>query len=351
MTFDRQLVRNEPVNEVLTYDAVSFLRTRSAGPLSTTGRRYESELPAGRNPRSLALARELRARASDDADFARLTLDWFRDNGLEYTLEPDATGLDSVDSVLFDTKRGFCGRFASAYATLMRAAGVPSRIVTGYLGGEWNPIGEYLIVRQSDAHAWTEIWLEGQGWTRIDPTAVVAPERLRSSLYEVLATESEPLGVAWRRYEWLAQLTRLWDGTNQWWREQVLDFDLGSQLAFLRKLGIEAPGWQHLGWGFAGALVTWLAWVAATFRRSVARARPDRIGRAWLKATRKLQRVAARESHEGALDYARRVSLTRPALGPQVTALAQRYTALRFGPDPRVEDIAALERDIKALVV
>ena len=102
-------------------------------------------------------------------------LDWFRDNGLEYTLEPGITTIDSVDTTLFDSKRGFCGHFASAYAMLMRAAGVPARIVTGYLGGEWNPVGGYLIVRQSDAHAWTEVWLEGSGWTRIDPTAVVAP--------------------------------------------------------------------------------------------------------------------------------------------------------------------------------
>ena len=90
-------------------------------------------------------------------------------SGLEYTLEPGVTSIDSVDTTLFDTQKGFCGHFASAYATMMRAAGVPARIVTGYLGGEWNPVGGYFIVRQSEAHAWTEVWLDGQGWTRIDP--------------------------------------------------------------------------------------------------------------------------------------------------------------------------------------
>jgi transglutaminase-like putative cysteine protease len=120
---------------------------------------------------------QLRAQSASDADFARAVLAWFRDNGLEYTLEPGVTSVDSVDTTLFDSKRGFCGHFASAYAMMMRAAGVPARVVTGYFGGEWNPVGGYLIVRQSDAHAWTEVWLEGKGWTRIDPTAVIAPER------------------------------------------------------------------------------------------------------------------------------------------------------------------------------
>ena len=119
-------------------------------------------------------------------EFARAVLDWFRDNGLEYTLEPGVTTLDSVDTTLFDSKKGFCGHFASSYAMMMRAAGVPARIVTGYLGGEWNPVGGYLIVRQSDAHAWTEIWLDDTGWTRIDPTAVVAPERLERGIFDLL---------------------------------------------------------------------------------------------------------------------------------------------------------------------
>ena len=236
-------------------------------------------------------------------------LDWFRDNGLEYTFQPDPTGLDSVDSVLFDTKLGFCGHFASAYATLMRAVGIPARVVTGYLGGEWNPVGGYLIVRQSDAHAWTEIWLEGSGWTRVDPTAVVEPDRLLRGVYEVMDGASEPAGMAMRRTALLARLAQYWDGASTWWRERVVEFSFRSQLSFLSRLGIQAPGWQHLGWAFSGALLLWLIWVTSTLRRSVARARPDRIARAWLKATRKLEKLAGpRAPDEGAMNYARRVS-------------------------------------------
>ena len=350
MSHDRQITRAEPVYETISYDAVSHLQTRARAPLSTLGRRYETELPANRNPRSLALAKELRASVATDGEYARLVLDWFARNGLEYTLQPEPTGLDSVDSVLFDTKLGFCGHFASAYATLMRAAGVPARVVTGYLGGEWNPIGRYFIVRQSEAHAWTEIWLEDRGWTRIDPTAVVAPERLRSNLYDVLSDASMPVEVTLRRYAWFSQMARVWDGANQWWRDRVLDFNLRSQLNFLRNLGFESPDWRHLGWGFAGALLLWLLWVALTLRRSVARAKPDRIGRAWLSAARKLAKVAQpRAAHEGALDYAARVAAEYPPMARQVRELAERYIALRFGPPPSAADVAALEREVRRL--
>jgi len=352
MSHDRQITRPEPVYEAFSYDAVSHLETRATAPLSVLGRRYETELPSNRNPRALALARELRGTVASDAEYARVALDWFERNGLEYTLEPDPTGLDSVDSVLFDTKRGFCGHFASAYATLMRAVGVPARVVTGYLGGEWNPIGQYFIVRQSDAHAWTEIWLEGKGWTRIDPTAVVAPERLRAGLYDVLGDASAPVGLTLSRYAWLGSIARAWDGANQWWRDRVLDFNLRAQLGFLRNLGIEAPDWRHLGWGFAGALTLWLLWVAFTLRRSVARVKPDRIARAWLKATRKLAKVAPpRAASEGAMNYAARVAALHPAIAAEVRSVAERYTLLRFGPNPRSEDIAALEREVSRLSV
>ncbi len=345
---DRQLTALEPVGETTSYDATSHPATFALTPLDERGRALETKLPEGRNPRASKLALAMRAQVDSDAAYARRMLDWFREDGLQYSLEPEPTSLDSVDSVLFDTKRGFCGHFASSYAMLMRAVGIPARVVTGYLGGEYNPSGGYWIVRQSDAHAWTEVWLEPAGWTRIDPTAVVAPERLRAGAYDVLPDSQASTSVRIWRSAWLNGIARWWDGTNQWWRENVLDFNLKAQFDLLRTLGIESPDWEHLGWAFAIGLLAWIAWVSLTLRRSVARFRPDRIGRAWLKATRKLAKVTPRAGDEGPLAYAARVSATRPDLAAPVQAIAQRYARLRYGNAER-EDLAQLERDVRRL--
>jgi transglutaminase-like putative cysteine protease len=352
MAHDRQLSALSPVTESLSYDAVSHLRTRSAGSLSILGRRYETELPGERNPRARQLALQIRAQSANDADFARTVLAWFRDNGLEYTLEPGTTSVDSVDTTLFDSKRGFCGHFASAYAMMMRAAGVPARVVTGYLGGEWNPVGGYLIVRQSDAHAWTEVWLEGTGWTRIDPTVVVAPERLQRGIFDMLSDALPAASSFLHNNALLYRLQHLWDGANQWWQEHVVEFNARSQFDLLRALGIESPDWEHLGWAFAGALLLWVAWISLALRRGVARAKPDRIARAWLRATRKLAGVApARAPAEGPMEYARRVGERRPDLAERVNALASLYARLRFGPEASHHEVAALEREVSRLAV
>jgi hypothetical protein len=351
MSHDRQLSAMDRISESVSYDAVSHLATRSPGELSTLGRRFETMLPTGRNPRAFALAQQLRAGARDDAEYTRVVLDWFRTHGLEYSLEPGVTSLDSVDTTLFDSKLGFCGHFASAYAMMMRAVGVPSRVVTGYLGGEWNPVGGYLIVRQSDAHAWTETWLAGRGWTRIDPTAVVAPERLQQGILE-LFTDSLPATSIFLRNAWLNRLNHLWDGANQWWQERVVEFNLRAQFDLLRKLGIDSPEWRHLGWAFAAALLLWIGWVSLSLRRSVARRKPDRLGRAWLRATRRLARVAPpRAAHEGPMDYARRVGASRPELRASVEALATRYARLRFGSPAGNSEIAEFEREVRRLAV
>jgi transglutaminase-like putative cysteine protease len=351
LSHDRQLTANLPVTSPMSYDAVSHIETRSSGPLSTLGRRYETRLPADRNPRARALARDIRARTSNDVEYSRAVLEWFRTSGLEYTLEPGRTSLDSVDSTLFDSKKGFCGHFASAYATLMRAEGVPARIVTGYLGGEWNPVGGYVLVRQSEAHAWTEVWLDGRGWTRVDPTAVVAPERLQRSILDLMPESLPATSVVLHQSAWFRRFSQWWDGVNHWWQDNVVEFDLRAQFNLLQKLGIDAPGWQHLGWAFALGLAAWMTWVALSLRRSVPRVRPDRIARAWLAATRKLARIAPRGASEGPLEYAGRIGVARPDLATPVAALAARYARLRFGPSALHADVIELEREVRELAV
>ena len=148
------------------------------------------------------------------------------------------------------------------------------------------------------------------------------------------------------------RLNHLWDGANQWWQDHVVEFNLRAQFNLLEKLGIESPDWRHLGWAFALGLLTWIAWVSLSLRRSVARLKPDRLARAWLRATRRLARVAPpRAAHEGPMDYARRVGALRPELRSRVEALAARYARLRFGVPADRDEIAQFEREVSQLAV
>lgn len=336
LTQDRRLVAPHPVNEVVAYDAVSHLRIRARGPLSATSRRYNLTLPRDRNPRTLGLASELRAKTDSDADYAKAALDHIANGGFEYTLTPPLLEANAVDDFLFNTRQGFCGHFASAYTVLMRAGGVPARVVTGYLGGEWNPIGRFFVVKQSDAHAWVEIWLDGRGWTRVDPTGVVAPERLQRGLYDLLPGAAPFVERLQRESALVARLALRWAAVNAAWRDRVLEFSQDSQLALLERLGVDSPGWRHLAFGFAAGLIGWLAWVGWQARSAWARTRPDPVARAWLRLSRALERSGlARRPAEAPLAWAERVAQARPDLESGIRALAAQYVALRYQGEPR----------------
>ena len=219
----------------------------------------------------------------------------------------------------------------------MRAAGVPARVVTGYLGGEWNPVGGYLIVRQSDAHAWTEVWLEGQGWTRIDPTAVVAPERLQRGIFDLLSDSLPATSSSCTTAPVLSASQQLWDGANQWWQERVMEFNLRAQLNLLRNSASNHRDWQHLGWAFAAGLLMWIAWVSLSLRRSVARVKPDRIGRAWLR--RRASWLASRRRarpRKGRWNMRDDVGTARPDLAARMDGArgALRAAAIRTRSQP-----------------
>lgn len=333
LTLDRRLVATHPVTSTVTYTATSHPRTMTHEPLSVLGRRYSLELPPGQNPRTLALATRLRAEAPGAGAYARAVLDYFVREGFEYTLTPPKLGSNAVDEFLFDTRRGFCGHYASAYATLMRAGGVPARVVTGYLGGEWNPLGQYFLVKQSDAHAWVEIWVDGRGWGRVDPTAVVAPERLRRGLYDLMPDAASFATRLARDNAWLAELVQTWDAVNTAWRQRVLQFGQSSQLSLLEQLGFDSPRWQQLGVLLGSGLVLWLVWMAWQSRFWLRAARPDGLARAWRALGARYARAGlARGAAEAPLAYAARIGCARPDLAVEAAALASEYAGLRYGP-------------------
>ena len=352
LTYDNQLVAAEPVREPLSYDAVSYLRTRSLEPLSASSRREDTARSRG-NPAALALAQTLRQRAGSDAEFVTATLEYLHRGGFVYSLTPEPLGADAIDDFLFNTRTGFCGHYASAFVTLMRGAGIPAHVVTGYLGGEWNPVGGYFVVRQSDAHAWAEVWLEGRGWARIDPTAVVAPERLRRGVLDLLPDALTTRERLLRSSEWLTRLLQQWDAANAWWSDHVVRFDYPAQLDLLGRLGVRSPDVRYLGWAFMLALTLWLAIIAWHIGRAAHPAPPDALSRAYVRLCRKLARIApARALHQGPLSYAETVRARRPDLALPVRELLERYAHLRYGradAGAREESIEEFRRAVARL--
>jgi transglutaminase-like putative cysteine protease len=350
LTADGQLLAAEPVVEPVSFEGVSYTHTRYTQPLDPVTLRQESRLPRAGNPRARELAQTLRARSGSDDAFVLAVLDYLRTGNFTYSLEPEQPVGDPIDDFLFRTRVGFCGHYASAFVVLMRAAGVPARVVTGYLGGEWNPFGRYYLVRQSDAHAWAEVWLTGRGWTRVDPTAVVSPERLHRGILELMPdglSEGERL---LRAAPWLAQR---WDAVNAWWTERVVKFDYAEQLDLLARLGVRSPEARHLGWAFMLALCVWLAIVAWHIGNSGRPPRPDALARAYRRLCRKLARVAPpRAPHQGPLGFAAAVIARRPDLEQPVHALLTRYAQLRYGPPSpgtHARDIEEFRRAVRRL--
>lgn len=331
LTHASELIAARPVAEATRFDALSYPASNATAPLGDLERQHDTRLPRERNPRTLSLARELYARSGSDSAFVAAALEYLRTGGFVYSLEPEKLGEEQVDDFLFRTRTGFCGHYASAFTVLMRAAGVPARVVTGYLGGEWNPIGGYFIVRQSDAHAWVEVWLAGRGWQRVDPTVVVAPERLRHDLLDLLP-DAMSASTRLLHVPWLAALSLRWDAATAWWNDRVVKFDYTTQLDVLGRLGLHFHDSSGLGWAFAAALLGWLAVIAWQFGRSARPARPDPLARAYLRLCGKLARTGLeRAAHQGPLAYGAALRTAVPPVGDDAHELLARYAQLRFG--------------------
>lgn len=252
-TPDLQWISNRPVTDLLRYRAESYPRFQS-GPVRRAGGQLQAylALPPGTNPRTAALAAEMRndpalAGAAAPA-LVQAALQRLRTGGYTYTLEPGVYGDDTADEFWFDRKEGFCEHIASAFVVLMRNLGIPSRIVTGYQGGELNTIDNYWIVRQRDAHAWAEVWQEGAGWVRVDPTASVAPGRI-GQLQRLMPQPGFFAGAIGAMSPTLVQnLRAAWEAVNNGWNQWVLSYTQSRQLNLLKNLGFDAPSLEDLAY-------------------------------------------------------------------------------------------------------
>ena len=341
---DFELVRERPVTSLLAYDMISQPDFVDTPQLSGFYRRRALNLPADSNPRTVARAEAFRREYADDRELVDAVLAWFNREDFYYSLETAPLGRHGADEFLFDLRVGYCEYYASAFAILMRAAGIPARIVTGYQGGFWQAADEYLLVRQSDAHAWVEVWFEGQGWTRVDPTAAVSPSRVLEGARSALGE-----GPRWLGGEWLFALRNQYDRLHRLWNEWVLAFDRDRQESLLQRIGLGALGPELRALaliGLAGLTLVPIALLMQLLLRS--KRDPDPLHRAWLSICRKLGRTGiAVEASETPREVLERAA-PRCANADQLERLAERYQALRYGPDSSDSDRRALARELSS---
>jgi len=347
LTIDYQLITSRPVTDLKSYAMASDPNFQDNPVLRQTLLRSALDLPDGYNPRTAEMMAGWRSEAVSDTEIVRRALNYFHQQNFHYTLNPPLLTRDTVDEFLFDTREGFCEHYASAFTVMMRMAGIPARVVTGYQGGFFNGIGGYVLVRQSDAHAWSEVWIRGSGWTRIDPTAAVAPQRVEQGAVEALDQ---------RRYmfdfQWLRNVRNTFDLFQRGWNNWVVAFGADRQSRLFSVFGWDMFGPARLVIAMiviilvVGGIIFMLVPILLKFRSSRS---PDPVLRLWKQFLRKLEKagfvprpsMAATElasSASGQLKYG----------GDAIFEIAELYTRCRYSRDPgNQQELAELIRVFK----
>lgn len=333
ISHDQQLLTRRTVRDRKRYDLRSYtdyvLPAASGDELQMA-----LQLPQGYHAKTIALGASWRNEGKNSRQILDAALTMFNQQAFYYTLTPPLLLEDSVDEFLFETRQGFCEHYAASFVILMRAAGIPARVVTGYQGGEMNPIGNYLIVRQRDAHAWAEIWLEDAGWLRVDPTAAVAPQRIQDGIDNALPQSivEIPLGLQnnkvvldlWRRIRY-----RL-DAINNRWNQWVLGYDNRRQSTFLSNIGFGEMDWR----GMTGSLLALTALVLLAVYWQLYRHEEnekDQARRLYDSFCKKLARDGIpRRNDEGPRAFATRAADRRPELATIIDRICGLYINIRY---------------------
>jgi transglutaminase-like putative cysteine protease len=325
------------IEDEFQYQVRSWPEAQLETELSAWRREVELRLPDNDNQRTRQFASTLRAQAGSDEVFVDAVLQHFNREPFVYTLQPPLLpDVDGMDVFMFESRRGFCEHYAHAFTVMMRAAGIPARVVAGYQGGEINPVNKTVIVHQFDAHAWAEVWLPERGWVRVDPTASVAPQRIEMGLEEAVAAEGtflsdSPLSpLRYRSIRWINQLRLRYDALTYQWQSWVVGFDGEVQFQLLRDVFGEVSAAR-----FAAALIGTWALVLLPVAISLLRRRETRpqrpLDREYLKVCERLGNLGyPRQAGESAADYAARISRECPDWAESFNRLTRLYTELAY---------------------
>lgn len=324
ITSDRQLNSIKPLDRITRYQSSSTLTDRFS-PTTLPG--AENLLTTQTNPKAMNWAKQLRTQHADDENLVRHILRWFNTEPFYYTLNPPALGRHSIDDFLFDSRRGFCEHYAGSFVFLLRAAGIPARVVTGYQGGELND--SYMIVRQSDAHAWAEAFIDGQ-WRRFDPTAAVAPQRIENGMRETLQGERNRGFLSQFQPSWVKSVQLKWDSANYAWQHLVIGFDATRQNAIWNKLGFEQPGALMIVLLVLAAVGLWMAAIMFPWSMFV-QPKVDPCERQWQRFCRKFAKMGMKRMTGEAPDaYVSRLIQQWPQKKRPMYELLTAYQTGRF---------------------
>ena len=339
LTRDFRLVSDEPVHAMIRYRVRSYPGAIMDTTLPEWLRRRETKLPEGDNPRIVAFAKELASRSDGPEAFLTSVLQYIRSEPFFYTLNPPTLNdTDSVDAFWFESRRGFCSHFAGAFVYLARAVGIPARMIGGYQGGEVNPVTGHLVVRQFDAHAWAEVWLEGRGWVRMDPTAAVAPARIESGLDAALSETDRAMlsEVTGRRFDGvpgLKDVLYLFESMQHRWNMWVVGYDTEVQARYLADLlGDVTPTRVGLAMLFGGGVSLMLVVVSLFWRRRPAPGHPAQ--RAFRRFSQRLVRSGiTRRPEETPARFLERVNAARNREPSDISPLIDHLDSLLYNPD------------------
>ena len=322
--------------------------------LSETTRQSALQLPENTNPQSFALAKRLFAESSSKQDFIDKVMNRYRQQEYYYTLRPKPLGnTNTIDEFLINSKKGFCAHYAGSFVFMMRAAGIPARVVAGYQGGTWNEKGKFLSIRQYDAHAWTEVWLEKRGWVRFDPTGMVAPSRIEQNLEEAVAGEGSFLEgklFSLSKYQWLNSLKNKLDSTQYAWRKFVLGYDNDTQSSFLKSIFGELSMQKMamiVGGFFLGIIVLWSLFLGLGRKRS-SEATEHQLYRRFCALLDK--HGVKRELSQTPTEFSAIASALMPKVSIEIQAFSNLYSELCYNPDAqskRQENISKLRQLLK----
>lgn len=343
----------QPIRRSRRYDVTS---SGSSEKEMTARERTEAlEVPASISPAVRDLANSWTAQNPDPHAVISSALQFFRTQGFSYSLTPGE--YDDLDEFLFRRRTGFCGHYAASFATLMRLAGIPARVVVGYLGGEYNELGHFFLVRQSDAHAWCEVWFPESGWTRVDPTSAVAPGRASLDLTSFLEARSDSGRMGARRNSLIAQLLRsgvftnlrlVWETLSYEWDARLLAFDADVQDVLLTSMGIASRGPGFLVLEIL-LLATALLAVYFVWMQLRTRSRVDRVKTLYEKFCRKTERFGIpRDLCEGPLDFTQRAADALPNEAKRIRQIADMYILLRYAPQPAPGMLDKFAKDVSA---